>query len=815
MKKFLLSLLTVFAATSAFAATDTLTPASFGVSGAAYTTYKGYKSTETGVTYGTRTGMSGSNFQFNNSNKQKGSGIYSTANPNSKVIKSITIHGSGDTSDYSVYASITPYTDYTEARDASGDKINDVGHENPATFDISKGYLYFYVISNSGQVNPSSIDVEYVDEADPRTFVTLSFPEKQYEAFLGEGFTSPVLTCSDDGAMFAVIFTSSDETVATVDNQGNVTILDDGATTITASIPDDNDSYYGNAASYDLIVKDPNAIETVLNLDFFGKQTAYTLYTAEESDTKVEYTALYYNSNGMQMNPGNANGKGSGITVTATSPNFIISKIDIKYNNANGKGVNVYKKESAFTKQGKTTAINVTGATQVGGTVTANSTVVIGAPAFAIVPTGTVYIESVTVTYAKKVADDGSVLFETEAFKDYMICIDETVELNLPEDAPTVTYTSSNTEVADVEGNVIMALDYGKAEITASWDAVPGKWMAGSDKFTVYVKYATLADVLADALDSSTGFVHEDETYVGNFPVVVGSDNGNYNYVTDGTAWALFWVDHNHGEGAVLEAGWSGTFTVRNGLPEFTNIQHSDITDTTGDFTINTYDALTLDENVINEVCVLNDVTFDESTLISGTAFTGTYNGQEVTFYNQFDIDVVEAGTYNVKGAISTYKGNIQVYPIEYVAQEKTGNPSHIEAQLDVNGVVEFTNVEEGAHVYYRHGGENPDHTNVFTESAQQQVKRRAVDTSWTYNHTTHPLTYTGEELIVKYYAKAAGKAPSDVQALAIDNDGNTTSIVEISSVKDGEAVYDLMGRKVVAPVRGLYIQNGVKRVVR
>lgn len=820
MKKLLLSLLAVFATTSAFAVTDELKISSFNTKGTAYADYT-YTSATTKVAYGARTGVNGSNFQFNNSSKQTGSGVWSTENPDNKLIKSISFTDASDKYTYSVYGNTTPYSKITTGAPA-GTKIYDASAGDPAIFDISKGYTYFYVISGGGAVYPSSITVEYVDEADPRTFVDLSFPEKSYEAFLGEEFTSPELTCAVDEALAFVKFESSDESVATVDAFGNITIVDDGVTTITAYLPEDNETYYGSTATYELVVKDPNAIETVLNLEFFGNETSYTLYTKEDAYTKVEYTTVYYNSNGMQFNTNNANGKGSGIAVTAISPNYIISKIDIKYNNANGNGLNIYKQSTAFKKQSKTVAIDTSNATKVGETVTSNATVIIGAPAFAIVPTGTVYVESVSVTYAKKAADDGSEYFECEAFQDYMVCKDDAIEITLPEDAPEVKFEVANSEIASIENGTITGHKPGNTKVTASWDAVPGKWMAGVEEFTIFVKYSNLAEVLADAEDPTTGFVNEGQRYIGNFPITIAADLDGYNYVTDGTAWALFYfdkktaADHNHGEGSVIDAGWSAIYSVYNDLPEFTGMQHSEITDTKGEFTINSYDDLTVDEKVINEVLILKDVTFTTATPdASNNLYNGAYSGQDLTFMNRFEIESVEAGSYDVKAAVGIYKGEIQVWPIAYTALEATTAAVHVDAELKVGEEIKFTGLEEGAHVYYRHGGENPDHTNVFVEEttpadAPRKAATADVNTEWTYNHTTHPLTYQGEPMQVKYYAKAPGKAPSAVNELNVDENGSTTGIESIAvDAANGEVEYfNLQGQRVANPTAGLYIMR-------
>ena len=71
-----------------------------------------------------------------------------------------------------------------------------------------------------------------------------------------ENFTNPLTNPHN----LVVSYTSSDETVATVDNNGEVTILAKGTTTITASYPED-ETYREGSAIYTLTVKEPFPVE--------------------------------------------------------------------------------------------------------------------------------------------------------------------------------------------------------------------------------------------------------------------------------------------------------------------------------------------------------------------------------------------------------------------------------------------------------------------------------------------------------------------------------------------------------------------------
>ena len=78
----------------------------------------------------------------------------------------------------------------------------------------------------------------------------LAYETTEFTIDLGDTFTAPTLI-NENG--LEVIYTSSNEDVATVDADGNVTIVGAGTTTITASFAG-NDDYYEGSASYTLTV---------------------------------------------------------------------------------------------------------------------------------------------------------------------------------------------------------------------------------------------------------------------------------------------------------------------------------------------------------------------------------------------------------------------------------------------------------------------------------------------------------------------------------------------------------------------------------
>lgn len=101
----------------------------------------------------------------------------------------------------------------------------------------------------------SSAVVTYQSSSAPmKKDPALSFSETTVSGVVGEAFVAPALTKATTAA---VVYTSSDEAVATVNAEtGEVTLLAAGETKITATAAE-NDEYNGGSASYTLTVTTP------------------------------------------------------------------------------------------------------------------------------------------------------------------------------------------------------------------------------------------------------------------------------------------------------------------------------------------------------------------------------------------------------------------------------------------------------------------------------------------------------------------------------------------------------------------------------
>ena len=126
-----------------------------------------------------------------------------------------------------------------------------------ATFtlaDLTK--MYFTETDESTSVTP----VDPVEPVEPAAN-DLAFSEVTASARLNEEFTLPELT---NPHQLTVTWSSSDESVATVDADGNVTLVGAGEVTITASFAG-NEEYAAGEVSYTLTVDEADKVIGIKN----------------------------------------------------------------------------------------------------------------------------------------------------------------------------------------------------------------------------------------------------------------------------------------------------------------------------------------------------------------------------------------------------------------------------------------------------------------------------------------------------------------------------------------------------------------------
>ena len=267
---------------------------------------------------------------------------------------------------------------------------------------------------------------------------------------------------------------------------------------------------------------------------------------------------------------------------------------------------------------------------------------------------------------------------------------------NLP-----VTWTSSNEEVATVNAEgAVTIIGAGTTTITAESEATD-TFRAGKASYTLKVtsvlKASSIADLLVVAPANSKAEVKID------FPMTVTFKSGAYTYVTDGTNYTLLYALPTDYEALdIIPAGWTAVESAYNGLTEFKAVGDMPAADGKGEFTPREVSAEEVSLEMVNAIVIIKDVEFTEATPENRSSVVA--NG--VTFYNQFGIESQEADLYNVKAAVTVFKENLQVYPIEYMVS--TGIAS-IEAEgaaayFDLQGRAVKGNLAKGLYIKVQNG---------------------------------------------------------------------------------------------------------------
>ena len=280
--------------------------------------------------------------QFNASNNL----FYSTsAAPGTiKSVKLTTASGTNRT--YEVYGSTTAYT-------GSGTSYGtQIGSQtvttSGTTYTVSSGdYTYFTVVkTGSGAGYLASVEVTYETTGGSTavaTTVTIDDSDiTNTDVYTGTaaGSLTATVTETESGNSVSgatVTWTSSKENVATIDENGVVTLVAAGTTTITATYAGVSGEFGSSSATYELTVtssapyEQPTTIEITPNYEFWG-QTAqfsgstYDNLSGEKDNVTLEWSrgsgSTYANTTAMRFYKDN--------TLTFTAPDgYEIKSIEI------------------------------------------------------------------------------------------------------------------------------------------------------------------------------------------------------------------------------------------------------------------------------------------------------------------------------------------------------------------------------------------------------------------------------------------------------------------------------------------------------
>lgn len=645
-----------------------------------------------------------------------------------------------------------------------------------------------FVNGSTKQTRINTLSVTIAAEPDTRNEVTLSWPEKQYDAVLENGFTAPTLSVDPEAAKGEVVYSSSDESVATIDANGVVTLVGTGLTEIKAAISD-SETYKNASAEYALTVTSNNrenpftiAFKKGTNKDGAGDLNVDTnlsdviLVGAQyiNSITNASGTVKYQSTNGIRIGASSS----AGSVTFKLDQLYVISKIVLgfaPYNTKDNGTVTVNSVEQNFSSSDMPAELvyEYTDKKSVDEIVITTG----GSNKRAL-------ISSITVYYEEGNQASAELAFANNEYTAFLGAAFTSPKATTVSNGQ-ITYTSSNTDVATVDEQTgdVTVLAVGSTVITASV-AETEEFLSGEAEYAL-----TVVDPAAQL-----------PYYVS----VLGAD------FTFEQAESYPW-SHDKTYGLKGSGFVKGAVVACDGLAISPVIDLSVCVDPVLDFqqAFNNYKI----DNVMIDVADFNGYAFvmvkeegdaDWSELAVPTApdaFSwsfypneqidlGAYAGKKIQIAFKYVSTEECAGTWEIK--------NITVSAITDLAILINGERP-TDQSFDENTEITLT-APAGAVIYYAWVANDPS---VMADA-------NAVDSYDWIEAPSNPYTMTvgnhkGELLKVRSTA-----SDDKIAQLLFPEDGVVTRIESV--VADGAEApaewFDLQGRRVAEPANGLYIRR-------
>jgi hypothetical protein len=555
--------------------TDQMTHANLAATGSSYTNFSNV-SLESDAVYAGNSAREYNNSQYNiqlRSNNSN-SGIVTTSSGG--TIKSITITVAHGTNTIDVYGKNTAYSAASDLYNSNtqGTKIGSLS--STGTINVTDSYAYVGIRSKSGAIYLSSIDFVW-DEGDGSAVATTTAIDASnitntdvYVSTTAGSLTASVTETESGEAISGatITWTSSDTDVATIDNNGAVTLVAVGTTTITASYAGESGVYAISSATYELTVTSsepyvqPTEIEITPNYTFWGKDGQFSGSTFSELEGSKDNVTLnwtrgegstYANASAMRFYKDN--------TLTFTAPEgYEIESIVITMasgyapNDITFSLGNYSLSGTTGTWTGSSEAVTMSRPSNASSYAQISKfTITLAAQGNAVATTTTINVPQNFNTDIHQGTSAGTL---TAMVKDNE---DNTIS------GATVTWSSGNTGVATIDANgAVTLVAVGTTTITASYAGVEDEYRPseGTYELTVIDSYApgtqnnpyTVAQARA-AIDASTG---TQGVYVAGIIYQVDNFNSNYNSIT-------YWISDDGTTANPLEV-YSGI----SGIQDFT-----------------------------------------------------------------------------------------------------------------------------------------------------------------------------------------------------------------------------------------------------
>lgn len=159
-----------------------------------------------------------------------------------------------------------------------------------------------------------------------------------------------------------------------------------------------------------------------------------------------------------------------------------------------------------------------------------------------------------------------------------------------------------------------------------------------------------------------------------NYPLTVAFVyNANIFVVDNEGGFIQIYGSNDYAANDVIPAGWMGTYKLYNGAtPEIMPIGALPASTEQNTFEPKAVAAADVNTSLVNNVILLKNVAFADETPATRDNFTGTCDGLEFTFRNNYYLESVPAGNYDVTVVVTIYQNAPSLYVVNY-SQDGSG----------------------------------------------------------------------------------------------------------------------------------------------
>ena len=245
-------------------------------------------------------------------------------------------------------------------------------------------------------------------------------------------------------------------------------------------------------------------------------------------------------------------------------------------------------------------------------------------------------------------------------------------------------FTLSIPEANQAKGTVVRLAVVNKynAQITKMVFSAEGGTVTPDPEPTPDVVTKSVKETIA--LASGTQFTTD-------YSLTVGYVRFNNVFVCDeaGDFIQIYQKDNGLKVGDVIPAGLKGTYTLYNGVtPEIEKVTELP-TPAAGTFEPKSVAAEDVTVDLVNSVVRIDNVVLDAATPAAKENFTGKVGDVELSFRNNYELESVEAGTYDITVVVTIFQDAPSLYVVEY--KKSTGIA---DITVDENAAVEYFNLQ-------------------------------------------------------------------------------------------------------------------------